>query len=137
MRDLITSQVGPYAQDKGENRLAVEGPRIVLGASVAHGLGLVLHELATNASKYGALSTEGGKVSIEWTRISLDDRDAIRLIWRESGGPDVKAPENTGFGTFLIQESLSHSIGGTTEVDYARDGVVARIECPIRTGDDK
>lgn len=129
--DLVSSQVSPYA-GAGRGQIKAAGPRIILGASVAHGLGLVLHELATNASKYGALSTEAGHVAIEWSSAERDGKPAIRMTWRESGGPPVTPPTRTGFGSMLIEKSLSHSIGGETTISYPREGVVVVIECPVR-----
>ena len=133
--DLVVSQVGPYASET-DRQLQARGPRIQLGPSVAHGLGLVLHELATNAAKYGALSREGGRVEIDWSRITLDDVPALHLVWREIGGPPVEPPERTGFGTVLIADSLTHSLGGASRIDYARDGLIAKIDCKLRSGDD-
>ncbi len=134
--ELVSAQVRPYTPDADHSRLTIEGPPAVLGASVAHGLGLVLHELATNASKYGALSSENGQVAIDWRKILIDNRPGIRLTWTESGGPQVEPPGKKGFGTVLIEKSLSHSIGGTTRVIFEPEGITAIIESPIRTGDD-
>ncbi|MFZ5962416.1 CheR family methyltransferase [Thalassococcus sp. BH17M4-6] len=133
--ELVASQVGPYAS-QADRQLQVTGPRIQVGPSVAHGLGLVLHELATNASKYGALSVEGGRVEIDWTERQIDGEPGLRLDWREIGGPPVDPPDQTGFGTVLIADSLSHSLGGRSRIDYARDGLVAEIECKLRGGED-
>ncbi|SFC26126.1 chemotaxis protein CheB [Tropicimonas isoalkanivorans] len=136
VRDLVAAQVGPYTGNDDGLRVDLEGPHSVLGATVAHNLGLVLHELATNATKYGALSNERGRVEISWSRIWLDDRPGVRLVWRETGGPKVNPPSQTGFGSILIEQSLSHSVGGSTVIDYAPDGLVAVIECPTRAGSD-
>ncbi len=128
---LIQTQVRPYAGNS-DAQLRLSGPAIRLDASVAHSLGLVLHELATNASKYGALSAEVGMLEIEWKPITLDQRPGLELIWRETGGPEVKAPETNGFGTRLIETSLSHALGGSADMDFAATGLVATIKCYSR-----
>jgi two-component system CheB/CheR fusion protein len=135
IRELIAAQVSPYVDEEAD-QLVLQGPKVVLGASVGHSLGLVLHELATNASKYGALSLALGKVEIEWSNSTINDEPGIRLIWRETGGPPVVKPESTGFGSYLIEQSLTHSLGGSATVTYDADGLTAVIECPARKGGD-
>ena len=88
---------------------------------------MVLHELATNAAKYGALSVKNGKVEIEWQRSDEPDTARIRLRWRELGGPPPATPERKGFGTRLIRQSLSE-IGGTASISYTPDGLVCDLD---------
>ena len=133
--DMVATQIEPYAS-RADDKVETRGPRILLGPSVAHALGLVLHELATNASKYGALSTGAGRIEITWEPTTRDDLPAVRIVWRETGGPPVTEPERSGFGSVLMKETLSYSIGGSTQIDYGADGIVATIECTLRSGDE-
>src|SRR3546814_6842850 len=88
-------------------------------------MALVLHELGTNAAKYGALSTEEGRIDLNWT---IQD-GTLHLMWRESGGPAVQPPSRRGFGTMLLERSLK-SDGGTVQGDYAPEGVTWKITLP-------
>ncbi|MBF9028868.1 PAS domain-containing protein [Rhodobacterales bacterium HKCCE3408] len=135
IQELVIAQVAPYAGE-GAQRLSTSGPAITLGAASAHAIGLVLHELATNAAKYGALGSEGGRVSISWSETNLDGQAGLRLVWTESGGPPVSEPEDTGFGTRLIKTSLSLSLGGEAQIRYDPSGLIAEITCYQRTEDD-
>jgi two-component sensor histidine kinase len=95
-------------------------------------LALALHELATNATKYGALSVDAGKVSIDWT---LDAHDAtgapvFELVWTESGGPPVVAPQSKGFGSRLITQALAADFEGDVRIEFAPGGVVCRLTAP-------
>ena len=110
----------------------LDGPLIMVGSRAALSLSLMLHELATNAAKYGALSTECGQVSIVW-RIDSDGQDApVTLRWTEAGGPPVVAPKRTGFGTRLIARGLAGSFDGEVELSYPEIGVVCTIVAPQR-----
>ncbi|AZQ68721.1 PAS domain S-box protein [Silicimonas algicola] len=120
---LIRGQVGPYAAD--DERLALSGDDILLPGEFAHRVGLVLHELAANASKYGALSTDGGSVDIKW-RIDPAPERVLRLDWSERGGPEVERPTRQGFGTRLIERSFSLD-GDKAVIDYAPEGVRCRL----------
>lgn len=122
LRDLIESQVQPYVPDTGDC-LEVEGEPVLLTAERARALGLVLHELATNASKYGALSVAEGKVRIGWARVSEDGHDFVDIRWEETGGPAVSPPERTGFGSKLIQSLLGKGDGSFANMDYLPGGV--------------
>ncbi len=111
-------------------RLRFSGPHVQLGPRAALALSLLLHELATNALKYGALSTSDGVVDLDW-RIDLTDGDpTLHVNWRESGGPAVAPPARRGFGSRLIGMGLG---SGTSEIDFAPDGLVARFIAPMRT----
>jgi PAS domain S-box-containing protein len=126
LRDLIVAQVCPYASRDGQ--LDWEGPAMQVQADVANSLGLVLHEMATNAAKYGALSTPDGTVSIRWQAEAGGRR--VRITWAERGGPPVAPPQRRGFGTSLIESSLSHAHGGELALDYAPDGLRADMCVP-------
>jgi two-component system CheB/CheR fusion protein len=131
LRDLILAQVEPYAGRPGQ--LAYGGPELRLRPDAAHALGLVLHELATNASKYGALSAAGGSVSILWE--NGPEPDTTRILWTEAGGPPVVLPTRRGFGSTLMETSLSHGLGGRIAVTYAPDGVRAVLQLPAKALD--
>jgi two-component sensor histidine kinase len=108
-------------------RADLEGPEVAIGARVTVALSLLLHELATNAAKYGALSTPGGRVLLSW---AVDEAAKLLTIrWREIGGPPVRPPARTGFGTRLIDMGLSHF--GTVARHYLEAGFEAEIKTPL------
>jgi two-component sensor histidine kinase len=94
---------------------------------------MVLHELATNAAKYGALSSAHGRVLVRW-RKSADGRSSGRLVleWPETGGPPVAAPNAAGFGTSVIRDVIPYELGGAVHYELARDGVCCRLEIPAK-----
>jgi two-component sensor histidine kinase len=100
-----------------------------VGASTALSLALAVHELATNAAKYGALSTPAGKVTIAWEQAG---EDRAVLTWTERDGPLVRAPERKGFGTRLLDRGLAGDLGGRPELTFAVEGV--RAVLPVRLG---
>ena len=124
---LVRDQVLPYAQGGIDRQVTMSGPPLMLGPEAAHTFGLILHELATNAAKYGALSTERGRLNISWKR-GPDPRqlDAI-LTWVETGGPVVEPPTRRGFGSVLIEQSLSHALGGKAKIEYRPEGLWAEF----------
>ena len=126
LMDIIRKQLAPYAAS-GADRLSLSGPSLQLNAASAHALGLVIHELTTNATKYGGLSDGNGHIAVSWEAFLQDDRRFARLIWRESGGPPVKAPTKTGFGSRLITSTLQHSLRGTARLEYREEGLVAEL----------
>jgi two-component sensor histidine kinase len=121
LRDLLAMELQPY----GENRVRMQGEPLRLRGRICGVLALVVHELATNAAKYGALSVEGGCVAIGWRmgggNLSID--------WTETGGPPVVVPERRSFGASLIERSLD-GLGGKAELAFAPTGVVCRITLP-------
>jgi len=126
--ELISAQLA--LEDQGDSRVSCDGPIVVLNAQAALHLALVLHELGTNARKYGALASPSGRVAIEWTVESNNDARLLTLIWREAGGPQVTAPEKRGFGTTLIEESL-RAHRGTVSMTFASAGVSCTIKLPL------
>ena len=125
LETLIERQVRLYTGDIQQVRYA--GDRIYLSGDAAHNLGLVLHELATNAAKYGALSVADGFVEIE---ARYHGHDQFKLVWREVGGPPAEAPAHAGFGSRLIVQSVEHSLNGTAEFDYAPTGLSVSLILP-------
>jgi PAS domain S-box-containing protein len=126
LRDLILAQVDPYVSRPGQ--LDCEGPGLRLRHEAASALGLVLHELATNASKYGALGASEGRVSIRWDACAEGGMATVR--WTEAGGPPVAQPTRRGFGTTLIESSLTHGLGGAVRLIYAPSGFRAELTFP-------
>ena len=124
MDDLIARQVRPYSGE-GE-RVSLSGPDIDVPGELAHALSMVLHELATNASKYGALSTGQGRVEVAWDHSD----EHLHLTWTERGGPAVRAPERRGFGSRLISQSLEHTFDARVDVTFEPEGLQARFAIP-------
>lgn len=117
----------------GPERIALDGPPVLLHPRAVLTMGMVLHELYTNAAKYGALAEPDGKVSIEWSvQPHAADGPMFNFIWTERGGPPVSPPEKQSFGTRFIQESLRHELWGNAEFDFQSEGLVFRCRFPLR-----
>jgi PAS domain S-box-containing protein len=128
LNDLVRDQLAPYAL---QANVKIAGPNIVLSATATQALAMVLHELATNAAKYGALST-AGVVSVTWQKpIAGGAATTLTVVWRELGGPRVTPPKQSGFGTSLIRDLIPHELGGRVELVFEPDGVVCRIDIPL------
>ena len=125
---LVGQTLAPFSGN-GESRIAHHGPDIGLTANKALLLTMVLHELGTNAVKYGALSVERGKVAIDW-RTTVAQRPTLRLEWRESGGPLVVPPAHRGFGSRMISAAL-HGSDGRAEFDYRPDGLRVELDMAL------
>jgi PAS domain S-box-containing protein len=123
--DLVHAQLAHFA-GLISSRIAADGPKLRLKEAAAQAIGLALHELATNAGKYGALSTGVGHVDVSWGTVG----DTFTMSWTEREGPPVYAPERHGFGTTVMKVMAERSIGGTVDLDYARSGVMWRLTCP-------
>lgn len=115
----------------GPERFAIIGPPVRLSPRMALSLSMVLHELATNAVKYGALSTPRGHVRIAWTVVAGPPQPRLSLTWTEAGGPPVRPPTRRGFGSRLIERGLAAELSGEARIDFAPDGVVCRIEAAL------
>jgi len=130
MADLVRSQLAPFAED-ASGRVSVHGPDLELKPDAVHSLTLALHELATNAAKYGALSVPEGRVDIRW---ALDgtgpEGRCFRLSWRERDGPPVARPQRKGFGHVVISDMVAASLSGKVKLDYAPEGLAWMIEAP-------
>jgi PAS domain S-box-containing protein len=127
--DLVREQLAPYVTGEKE---AIQGPNVMLGAATTQALAMVVHELATNAAKFGALSTPGGRVFISWGVPSGGDGAAdVTVEWRESGGPPVIKPTQLGFGTSLIEELIAHELGGAVDLAFDPGGVRCRMKLPL------
>lgn len=126
-RDLVSAQLKPF-HETVEGRIEVAGPPIILKPDAVQNLGLAFHELATNASKHGALSTPDGKVSIQW--LLNDAGDKVHVRWCESGGPAVAPPERRGFGHVVIEQIVPRALNGIGRLDFSPAGVNWTFEFP-------
>jgi two-component sensor histidine kinase len=123
---VIRASLRPHLVD-GRSRIAFEGPDFRLRSKSALALSMALHELGTNALKYGALSVETGRVALHWTT----DDGRFRLCWQEDGGPPVSLPSRTGFGSRMIERGLSAELQGKVNIDYRPAGVICIIDAPL------
>lgn len=130
LRDVIGRVVQPYLLNTPE-RLRMSGPDVPLSPRLSVVLSMILHEIATNAAKYGALSNDTGKIELDWEVITEDVKPQLRLIWTESGGPHVTAPEQRGFGSRLIERSARDQLGGEATVEFLPHGVVYTVICTL------
>ncbi|MGZ3257059.1 MAG: CHASE domain-containing protein [Croceibacterium sp.] len=128
IRAVVDAELAPYRQ-VDEHRIAITGPDIPLAPNDALSLGLAIHELATNAAKYGALTRAGGEVSIQWDLIAPR---RVRLEWKERGGPPVKATRGRGFGTDLIEKIVANELDSPVQLDFDPEGVTCVLTIPVR-----
>jgi PAS domain S-box-containing protein len=117
------------AHRTGRSRVSLEGPSVMLPPKLAQSLALMLHELTTNAAKYGALSVETGRVRLRWEVSPRPQR--LRLVWRESEGPPVGPPARRGFGSMLIEQSLAYEFLSKVDVQYRPEGLRCEIDLPL------
>lgn len=132
LAEIVADTVKPHGG--GENRFRIEGPDVQLAPSAALAIAMALHELGTNAAKYGALSAENGHVVIVWAIEGADDDRRLTLHWEESGGPEVVPPKRKGFGSRLIERALAAELSGEVHVRYEPSGVVCTIDAPMPIG---
>jgi PAS domain S-box-containing protein len=125
VEDLVRVQLAHFA-DLVNSRIAVRGPKLHLNATAAQAIGLAVHELATNAGKYGALSTDAGRVDVSWQL----DEDTYTMGWIERNGPPVSPPTRRGFGSTVIEAMAKRAVGGEVEFNYAPSGFEWQLTCP-------
>jgi PAS domain S-box-containing protein len=128
--ELVRSQLGHYL-DRVGTQVSLDGPMAVLKPEAAQSLGLALHELATNAAKYGALSVPGGRVSIRWKRQPATDGHGVEICWNEEAGPKVKQPRQRGFGSLVIEQNLARALDAEVTMDFTPGGLRCRIIIPV------
>ena len=129
LADLVRRQLAPYAT---KTNTVINGPDITLCATATQAVGMVLHELVTNAVKYGALSNPHGRVSVSWDyRPCRDAAGRLAIAWRETGGPPVVAPSDSSYGTNLIRGLIPRELGGAVDLAFPPEGVRCDIEIPI------
>jgi two-component sensor histidine kinase len=128
--ELLDAELAPYAL-AGQQRVSREGAEVALSPRAALALGMVLHELATNATKYGALSSHTGRIELRWTIEEAAPSRRLRFQWRESGGPAVSEPSRKGFGTRFIERSIVRDLGGELDLLFQRDGLHCGFAFPL------
>ncbi len=128
IRDVVETEIAPYARAE-ETVVEIDGPLVELAPNDALSLGLAMHELATNAAKYGALSVAGGRLSVTW---SLVRDDMAQIEWVESGGPQVPATRKRGFGTDLVEKIVAHELKHPVNLRFEPGGVECTLSVPVR-----
>ncbi len=130
MSEVVDNALLPFRTKSG-SLISTGGPDLRLSPRASLAFAMALHELATNAAKYGALSADIGRVIVNWEIVTGKDADQVELRWEEIGGPPVKPPTRTGFGSKMIERMLSAEIGGKAKIDYRPRGVVCTIKTPL------
>jgi two-component sensor histidine kinase len=130
LADVVKRVLQPYVLNNPE-RIKMFGPTVPLPPRLAVVLSMIVHEMATNAAKYGALSNDSGHVALDWEVLEDDGTRKLRLIWTETGGPPVVAPVQRGFGSRLIERSARDQLGGEATVDFLPRGVVYTVLCSL------
>ena len=124
--EIIQREFAPYARGNAE----ISGPSAILKAEATQAVAMVLHELTTNAAKYGAFSNGSGRVSVRWRWRQNGSHDRLIIEWQESGGPPVLASSQPGYGTTIIRELIPFELAGTVELAFASGGARCRLEIP-------
>jgi len=134
LAELIRHQLAPYATDANT---AIGGPDVTLTVAVTQALAMVLHELVTNAAKYGALSTPHGRVEVNWRREADEPAASLAIVWREIGGPAITALPQGGYGLSLIRDLIPHELGGSVDLAFASEGVSCSLGIPLAAARDE
>ncbi len=127
LRRIVIEELAPYRAVEGRN-LTIDGPAVLLKPAATQTLGMVFHELATNASKYGALSVPEGRIAVTWT---VRPGPVLALEWRETGVHIAEPPARQGFGTTLIARALPFEVDGTAELEFPPEGAICRMQIPL------
>ncbi|MEZ0171178.1 sensor histidine kinase [Microvirga sp. TS319] len=128
--EILSAELGPY-QSASADRVILEGPVVQLQADLAVPLGMAIHELSTNAAKYGALSVPEGKLQVRWEVLEHAEARKLRLDWTERGGPPVEEPSRRGFGSTLIRRILTTQCHADIRYEFEPSGVHFRLEAPL------
>jgi PAS domain S-box-containing protein len=128
--DILRNELDAFDDGSGA-RIALAGPEVAVPSRLAMSLGMAIHELTTNAAKYGALSVYGGKLNVAWTVVIEATRRTLNIDWVESGGPPVTAPARHGFGSRLLEFVLPGQIQAKTQIEYRPEGVRVRCMVPL------
>jgi len=123
---IISDEIAPY---KDDGNVQIEGPDVELNPKQAISLSLALHELVTNAAKYGALSVRGGAVKVSWSILGSEQR--VRLEWTETGGPEVREPDRKGLGRVLLETATPSDLNGSVQLFFYKEGLICIINFPI------
>jgi two-component sensor histidine kinase len=126
--ELLRTIVSPHTGNE-EDRVSAHGPDVVIGGHAVTSFALLLHEMATNAAKYGALSTLKGRIAVDWRVVE----DTLHLTWWEKEGPTVSGePLNSGFGTALAEATIKNQFGGSISRDWRSGGLVVHLAVPLK-----
>ncbi len=134
LREIVSAELVPYrriGRNQGQTQAELQGEDVTLTPKTALALAMALHELTTNAAKYGALSVPQGRVAVHWELRQRDARSWLHLQWRESDGPKVTPPTRKGFGSRLISDGLAYELDGTVSLEFPPEGVVCSIDFPL------
>jgi two-component sensor histidine kinase len=131
--ELVRHQLAPDGTDANT---IIDGPKVMLTVEATQALAMVLHELVTNAAKYGALSTPHGRVEVEWNRGAGEEVANLLIAWREIGGPAVAALPTCGYGVSIIRNLISQELGGSVDLAFASGGVCCNIRIPLEPARD-
>ena len=131
---LVRCQLAPNGTDANTT---IAGPHVTLPVAATQVLAMVLHELATNAAKYGALSTPHGRVEVNWNRGPGENAPNLSIAWREVGGPAVAASPDCRYGVSIIRDLIPHEFGGSVDLAFASSGVCCNIEIPLEPARDR
>ncbi|HEY9211445.1 MAG TPA: HWE histidine kinase domain-containing protein [Ancylobacter sp.] len=129
LTDMVRSQLGHHL-DRENSQFTIIGPDIFLKPEAAQNIGLAIHELSTNAAKYGALSVPSGHVTIAWARRTVEAGGGFELSWSEKGGPLVAPPTGRGFGSLVIERNMARALDGEVTMDFAPTGLVCHVTVP-------
>jgi two-component sensor histidine kinase len=129
LADLVRHQLAPYTTDANTR---TGGPDVMLTSAETQALAMVIHELVTNAAKYGVLSSPDGKVSVSWDFTGTPVASTLTITWRELGGPPIKSSVQSGYGSSLIRDLIPHELGGTVNLVFPSEGACCKIEIPRR-----
>ena len=127
---IVAETLAPFRLDE-DGRIVIGGPEVRLSPTAAVTMTLAFHELATNAARFGALSSPNGRVAVEWSVGQTEAGGVVDLIWRESGGPDVPPPTRRGFGSRLIERGAARELGGRVRLDFEPEGVACVFHLPL------
>ncbi|HYC01883.1 MAG TPA: HWE histidine kinase domain-containing protein [Azospirillaceae bacterium] len=127
LRSVVLNELAPYAAEDGD-AIRLEGPAVTLRPDATQPVAMAIHELATNAAKYGCLSAAAGRLRVSWSRREADD--ALRLVWTETGGPAVSHPARVGFGSTLLDASIRRQMQGDVRLDWRPSGLVVELVIP-------
>jgi PAS domain S-box-containing protein len=134
LAELVRRQLAPSATD---TNATIDGPNVTITVAAAQALAMVFHELATNAAKYGALSTPHGRVEVNWSRGPGEDAARLSIEWREIGGPTVAASPDCRYGVSIIRDLIPHELGGSVDLAFASRGVRCKIDIPLEAERDE
>ena len=130
LAEVVAEAIGPYRRE-GSQRFRITGPDVRLNTSQALAISMAVHELSTNAAKYGSLTTDTGWVEIAWSVVHSPTSRRLHFRWKEGGGPPVRKPPRRGFGTRLIERGLASELAGEVKIDFALDGVECVADVPL------